>query len=794
MNSPKTDTLALSDDYATRGNHSLVVASPEWKPGMNEWPIWETSTLPIGDWSKFDRLMIDFTNPSDTATLIRGRAADNAMGKKPSYRWPAWSETIEPRSHLRAIISLETFLGSAIDRSRVTRFLLYTARATPGYRVHLDNITLLAPGEEPPPLPRSYVRQIVQLRLKSKSFIAVRKALNAAHAAASRAEQPTARVWGNASLEALQRELDALVSQANAPQIEIGRVAEIGDEVDLIEKRARRLASLVQVRNAFSTICPVTEYAAAWATSMEKVLPRDVPLTMLRAQAVGELSVARNESEAVQVVVIPFDQRLENARIEVGPLQAEDGDALPAGVVDVRVVGYVKTKRPAYDVEYVGWWPDPLLDFLSEVTIEPGDAQAFWVRVRPGKDARAGTYEAPLRVVASNAPPAELKLRVRVRDFEMPDASPLPIATMEPNWGEFKKYDPEPWTSFKLKLADFLADYYIDYDEIYRKGPPDFEILRRLRDQGRLKAFNLATLDDRAFVPGMTDEQYESALEELVAQIQPGYDQAKAEGLLPYAYLYGMDEVPPEAFPILKRMTDDVKNRFPEVPIMTTAQDFTYGQASGADGVDAWIPIIHEYKPELAKEARQRGKKVWWYTCQSPAHPYPNVFIEYPAIDLRMLMGALTAKYRPDGFLYYCTFRDLIYDDPPRVAVDHGPFTGWNPRAFVEPYNGEGYLFYPGPHGRPLASIRLENFRDGLEDYAYWRILNTMVQTASSDADRGWLADARKALEVPEALARSAHEYSKDPAELYKYREQIAELIERGSRVGRPAQSEKSRN
>jgi hypothetical protein len=349
---------------------------------------------------------------------------------------------------------------------------------------------------------------------------------------------------------------------------------------------------------------------------------------------------------------------------------------------------------------------------------------------------------------------------------------------MEPNDGEYAKYDPEPWETFKFKVADFLADYYIDYDEIYRSGPPDFEILRHLRDQGRLKAYNLATVADKYFRATMSEEEYQAALARLLGEIGQAYEQAKKDDLLEYAYVYGMDEAQTETYPMLKRVTDDVKARFPDLPIMTTAMDYSYGKVSGAESVDVWIPLIHEYKPELAKEARQRGKKVWWYTCQTPAHPYPNIFIEYPAIETRLLMGAITAKYQPDGFLYYCTFRDLTYDEPARKAVDSGPFTDWNPRAFVEPFNGEGYLFYPGPKGRPLASIRLENFRDGLEDYAYWQELNRLVEAAGPGTDADWLKQARKALRVPPEVVKSAHEFTTDSATLYRYRTSLAELIE----------------
>lgn len=35
---------------------------------------------------------------------------------------------------------------------------------------------------------------------------------------------------------------------------------------------------------------------------------------------------------------------------------------------------------------------------------------------------------------------------------------------------------------------------------------------------------------------------------------------------------------------------------------------------------------------------------------------------------------------------------------------------------------GDGNILACGPGGQPLATMRLENFRDGLEDYAYAQI------------------------------------------------------------------------
>jgi hypothetical protein len=88
-----------------------------------------------------------------------------------------------------------------------------------------------------------------------------------------------------------------------------------------------------------------------------------------------------------------------------------------------------------------------------------------------------------------------------------------------------------------------------------------------------------------------------------------------------------------------------------------------------------------------------------------------------------------------------------------------------------------------GADGKPIPSIRLENYRDGLEDYAYVCILEEIIRryrekTVLNDQQREWLEDAEEALRVPETLVTSMTAYSTKPTDLYYWRDHIATLIE----------------
>ena len=79
----------------------------------------------------------------------------------------------------------------------------------------------------------------------------------------------------------------------------------------------------------------------------------------------------------------------------------------------------------------------------------------------------------------------------------------------------------------------------------------------------------------------------------------------------------------------------------------------------------------------------------------------------------------------------------------------------------------------------PLATIRLENFRDGLEDLWYVRELERIVaKVRGSGCSADWLKRAQEALAVPAEVARSVKNFSIDPEVLYRWRDSIADLID----------------
>ncbi len=550
-------------------------------------------------------------------------------------------------------------------------------------------------------------------------------------------------------------------------------------------QKAERAACLERFQKACAAAGQrSTNLLVALATSMEKILPREVPFELTPAREI-EVSLARNEKESFQIVVVAAGGEVKKVAVSVADLKTASGAIFAAEQIRCEVVGYVETKaRPPYGTSHVGWWPDPILNFLGPVDVAAGDLQSFWIRVCAPQEQAPGIYRGTLCVSAEGVAAQTFPLTVRVRSFTLPKHSPLPVAITfgphdypadekHPLTGEYRnspEYPVNAWKKHKIAWADMLADYYINYDSLYRHGPPDFEVLGHLHERGQLVAFNLGIFD------GLSRDAADrtNALEGL----RTAYDEAVKSGLVDHAYIYGFDECKPEMFPLLEETAQTLRREFPKALLMTTSYDHSYGMDTVVKTMDAWCPLTPSFKPEQAAKARAAGRKVWWYICCGPHHPHANMFIEYPAIEGRLLMGAMTAKQRPDGFLYY---QISIWNSQKPITT--GPFTDWDPRSWTT-YHGDGSWTCVGPEGKPLPTMRLENFRDGLEDYAYTVILEEIIREREASAkpptpaQKEWLANAKAALPVPPSLVKSMTEYSRDPAQLYAWRNRIADLID----------------
>ena len=182
-------------------------------------------------------------------------------------------------------------------------------------------------------------------------------------------------------------------------------LAALQAELSFFSNRTERLVDTFRFRQAsLRAGFAESPMLIGTATAMEQIMPRDAPFTLTPARTVA-LSLARNEKESVQIGVLSADSALRQVCVTASALKGPRGAVLPASQIDCHVTGYVQTKRkPPYAVTHIGWWPDPILDFLGPVDIALGDVQSFWIRVRAPRNQAPGDYRGTLTVSAANAP------------------------------------------------------------------------------------------------------------------------------------------------------------------------------------------------------------------------------------------------------------------------------------------------------------------------------------------------------------------------------------------------------
>lgn len=750
----------ITDAWAASGKHSLELTYPADREGAAPWPsaqLWATAggTDSI-DWSLYDEFQFTLYNPGTKMIPLKLMLAD-VDNNRSSYDC-----LLSPGQVMKQSFNLRT---SSLKLNRMRQADFYITRPETDYTFMLDDVRLTTNPE-------------AKLDTYNAELRSIRKELASL--------TPGQRQKYKAELDAYTKEIEhsrTLFKNNTESVAEIRRLNAFGDRLASWFKTNSRALKIANIVNATISDFPGAKFGVAVADSMTKVMIVDQPLERVEYAKNVRLELARNENESVQIVILG-DGNPVTAGVKVSTLKRTDGVALPVSAVTVSLVGYVKTEKPPYRANYQGWWPDPLLDYQKSARVAPGEAVPFLVRIKAPEDAKPGLYTGNITVSAPGCPDVTLGFTVRVFDFAVPSASPIRTAI------DFRDHinviwkdgmTPERHEQLLNRFVDMLADYKIDLDSIYRRpkpGAPEklnlyIPQLKYLRDKGLLRCFNITYFGTDSNVKGPDDPKVQKEINRVIETLDYWVPILRREGLLKYAYIYGYDEYPAKLFPVIAKVCKGIKAKYPDIMIATTAYDNSFGTNSPLGGaIDMFTPLTPKFDPQTVAKARARGTQVGWYICIGPHNPYANWFVEYDAIEARLLMGLMTAKYRPDWFLYYALSRWPVNKQP----IAQGPYTNWNPASY-KTANGDGSIFCAGPNG-PLPTIRAENFRDGIEDYCYFLLLEKRIATAAPNTPKATLERAKAALAIGDELVKTMKQYTHDPKLLRAKRLAVAEAIE----------------
>ncbi|MCU0914413.1 MAG: DUF4091 domain-containing protein [Planctomycetes bacterium] len=525
-----------------------------------------------------------------------------------------------------------------------------------------------------------------------------------------------------------------------------------------------------------------------------------------RGAEIAEISAARGEVESFQVIVTASDGNLRNTSAEMSPLKGRAEGSIPAANITLYREVFIPVRCSSPQAtEPPGLIADPLIPFVNPYTNhrvpEPrwrdkglegarfgavgfdlwqGQHQPLWVDMEIPKDAAPGVYEGTLRVRAQEAQPATIPVRLTVWDFTLPDGP-----THENHFGNFSymaRYHKLQESSEKYQL---LEDRYLAMMAAHRLNPP---LPRRLHP--KIAEDGTALFDDD------TDRQITAFVEryhvtnidvprapfrdmlttgraQAIRYYQSWYAYLQKKGWAARAYLYMLDEPNTrEAYEQVRQLGALVREAAPGLRRLVVEQPYSQDPNWGSidTAVDIWCPLFAFVEEGSVKRAQAAGDAVWSYTAlvqRAPSyhpdsakvrgeHP-PYWQIDFPVLSYRIAPW-LNRRYGVTGLLYWTT---VCWTSPQRNP--------WDNPGFRVNFNGEGMLFYPGEDAGiegPVATIRLKNLRDGLEDYEYFTLL-----------------EKRKGKEAVDEIVRAAVPtwgmWNQDPYHLLGLRERMAHEIMR---------------
>jgi hypothetical protein len=535
-----------------------------------------------------------------------------------------------------------------------------------------------------------------------------------------------------------------------------------------------------------------------------------------------QIKSAKNEVESFQIVVTAPKDNIKVVDVEITDLIGKNGEKISKDDIQLFRAEYVRVRRSTPRAELgPGLYPDPLVPFINPLTgkpIEPrrqfqkrwgepvttvghemyavpfdlfkGQNLPLWVDVYIPKNAPAGVYNGKVTVTAAGNISAQIPVALTVWDFTLPDGP-----THKNHFGGLYnisryfdvKRNSEEFQQIETRYCRSMADHRINppiprrlLPEVNSDGslkiiPERHKELKEFMDKFHVTDFEIPRAPFFSLPHSTLNKDYKTippaAREKAIRYYRKFYNYLKENGWEKRAYLYMLDEPNlRENYEQVLVLGELVHEAVPELKCLVVEQ--TYSQdPSWPDidpAVDIWCPLWSFIDEKTINEKISHGDQVWSYTAlvqRSPRyHPEydkvrgldpPYWHIDRPLTVYRIPTW-INRRYNITGLLYWTTITTVM--EP------------WLNPAFSHygiHFNGGGFLFYPGtPCGidGPIASIRVKNLRDGMEDYEYFALLEN-------------LAGKEIVEKIVSTIAPNWWDFTKEPGKFLTARQKLAEEI-----------------
>lgn len=507
-----------------------------------------------------------------------------------------------------------------------------------------------------------------------------------------------------------------------------------------------------------------------------------------------QISAARNEYEPFQIVLRP-EVTWSNLTVSVSDFVLQGGPAtarIAASNVEACVVGYVPVTMLSDFSGSTGPHPDPLLPITGPFTVAAGSNQPVWFTVYVPGDSPAGVYDA---TVTFQGPVSfSVQVRLRVFDFNLPKTTHTRTAYYAyVDWAWHRPASPsqqrEIWELYlqnfrRHRVSPYSAHLYSPITWTWNQTTGDFQVdfrdfdavMERHLDDFGFNSFNLFGYKSPPFPSPLGGSEaftpeWQSWFAKLMRPIQA---HLRERGWHDQAYCYWMDEPQTEGFPRLFAGMNALEVGAPGLRRLLTFDHFpaSTNDAQLNGKVEIWTTMLPLSLADRFVNRGGAGEERWWYVCVGPWSPFPNNFIDHPAINHRIRFW-MAEKYGITGDLYWAV----------NTWGGRDPWT--KPWTYA---NGDGVLIYPPTQtpptepvvAGPINSLRWELIREALEDAEYFWLLRQQVTKGMLrlGPEHPAVTEGLAAREAALGCVTNLTEYTKNPQALYALRQRIAEAIE----------------
>lgn len=488
---------------------------------------------------------------------------------------------------------------------------------------------------------------------------------------------------------------------------------------------------------------------------------------------------------------------------------------------------------------WIGTWPDPLYPNQS-FNLDAGKTQGLLLTIDAPKGTPPGIYTGTIEILRGNAVIRSTELSVKVWGFNLPSMQDDNLtvvfdfylrdnhkaslekfgynfevesiydsvfqllktnritANRPPSWPYYyPDIDSNDYKNYPSDISFFLGKDGYNFQTCYTPwvfsiGQHRFGNKSIQEGQFHINPFNNKNDSTAENISTAFDKTYKQSLKQFYQKIigaNKGWEHRFIHYLMdePYVWENNTINAIKHMSGLIREVDNDSTLSNVDIPIFVSTRWF---EPELLPYIDIWGIRHHDAVDKkslmdiLSYEASGKIKNKIWYTMDN------EYCLDTPLLGTERMLPYLCFKHGATGYEYYDVL-DISVD--PNIYGSHpAKFNPVGEGGWWGRYeNGNGFVMYPykTTDGNSIlcSSIRLEQLREGIEDYEYLHMLRKLHETCSDNELKNsayyLLEEAKDIVSIPNKTGIYSTTICPNPEAVLELKEDIGNLIEAISRL-----------